>query len=246
MSRLDVANQDKCQRIFNGEQTRELIENGRVLSDGGHGKLALADGTVNAYAGGFNVGASSGGDNKWGNIFNDKKKKTGGSSSSPSSRSNSSSPRSSSSNSNSSSNSSSAAKEAEDTSETIDWIEVKIDRLEREIEHFDSILSSTYQSWSARNSALASEISKTTEEIKVQYKQANNAYKRYIAEANKVSLSDHYKKLVQNGAIDIETIKDEKLAENIKNYQEWYLSMPFYPVTDNRILSNCWEALRAA
>lgn len=227
--------------IFNGEQTRELIENGRVLSDGGHGKLALADGTVNAYAGGYDsIGSSRGGG--FGPIVDLSRENVRGNSSSSSS----SSPRSSSSSPNSSSNSSSAAKEAEDTSETIDWIEVKIDRLEREIEHFDSILSSTYQSWSARNSALASEISKTTEEIKVQYKQANNAYKRYIAEANKVSLSDHYKKLVQNGAIDIETIKDEKLAENIKNYQEWYLSMPFYPVTDNRILSNCWEALRAS
>ena len=44
---------------------------------------------------------------------------------------------------------------------------------------------------------------------------------RYIKEAESVGLSDTYKKKVQDGTIDIQTIKDEKLAEKIKEYQEW-------------------------
>lgn len=37
-----------------------------------------------------------------------------------------------------------------------------------------------------------------------------------------MGLSDYYKNLVQNGAIDISTITDETLKEQIKTYQEYY------------------------
>jgi hypothetical protein len=39
--------------------------------------------------------------------------------------------------------------------------------------------------------------------------------------ANSVGLSDYYKRLIQNGAMDISTISDENLAEKISDYQEW-------------------------
>lgn len=201
--------------IFNADQTRELIENGRVLSDGGRGKLALASGTVNAY---YNSSADTG-KKGYADLL-----KTGGSG-----RGNTGSGSGSGSGSgNGNSGSSKVASDAKDTAETFDWIEIKIDRLEREIEHFDTILSSTYQSWGSRNSALANEIKKTTEEINVQYKQANNAYKRYIQEANKAANKmtkkqrEIYIPAIQNGTINISTIKDESLKENIQNYQEWY------------------------
>ena len=69
-----------------------------------------------------------------------------------------------------------------------------------------------------RNKALKKEMSAVSKEITLQQK----GYNRYIKAANKVGLSSKYKKLVQNGAIDIDGIKDEKLQKKIKQYQEWY------------------------
>ena len=179
-SHLDVANQGKYKRIFNGEQTRELLKSGKVTSGGGHGKLALANGTVNAY---YNSSASSGGGG-WGSVVSGAMNKVGvGTSSSSSSSSPSSATKA----------ANNVQKAAEDTAETFDWIEVKIDRIEREIEHFDTILNSTYQSWGSRNSALKSEIKKTTEEIQVQYKAASNAYKRQIKSVCLISTRNLFK-----------------------------------------------------
>lgn len=114
-----------------------------------------------------------------------------------------------------SSGSSSAAK---DTKESFDWIQVKIERLEREISNLDKIVNATYKSWTDRNKALSNEISKVSQEIGVQ----EQAYNKYMSLANGVGLSDKYKKLVQSGAISYETIKDEKLIEKIQKYQEFY------------------------
>ena len=107
---------------------------------------------------------------------------------------------------------------SEEFSETLDWIEVQIQEVERQIDNLDKIVSATYKSWTDRNNALADEISKVSSLIDAQ----NQAYKRYMKEADSVGLSDKYKKLVQEGKIDIETIKDEDLADKIKSYTEWY------------------------
>lgn len=48
------------------------------------------------------------------------------------------------------------------------------------------------------------------------------AYKEYLKEANDVGLSAKYKSKVKNGRIDLQNIKDEKLAEKINKYQEYY------------------------
>ena len=47
------------------------------------------------------------------------------------------------------------------------------------------------------------------------------AYNRYIKEANSVGLSNDWKRRVENGAIDITTITDEDLKDKIDEYQQW-------------------------
>ena len=47
------------------------------------------------------------------------------------------------------------------------------------------------------------------------------AYERYLQQANSISLSDDYKSQVQNGTIDISTITDEDLKKNIDDYKQW-------------------------
>lgn len=114
--------------------------------------------------------------------------------------------------------SSSGSGSGSDTEESFDWIQVKIERLEREIENLDQIVNATYKSWTDRNKSLADEISKVTEEIAVQ----DAGYKKYMSLADSVGLSEPYKTLVKNGAIDYTTLKDEKLIDKINKYKEFY------------------------
>lgn len=109
-------------------------------------------------------------------------------------------------------------KTAKDTKETFDWIEISIDRIESKISQLDKNASNSYKKWSARNKSLIKQMSKVKSEINLQSK----AYDRYIKQAKSVKLSGSWVDKVRKGKIDISTIKDDKLAEKIKNFQTWY------------------------
>ena len=189
--------------VFNGEQSEALLKNGYVT--GSHGKLAYegAHSLGTAFSNGtgkFNVGSSG--------------SKSSSSSKKKSSKNNSSSK------SNSSNNSSSnSSNDKEETKETLDWIETKLDRIKRKIDELDTTASSTYRTWSKRNEALSSELSKVTEKISLQ----QQAYDRYIKEAESAGegLSSDWIDKIQNGKIDIETITDSDLKEKISDYKNW-------------------------
>jgi TP901 family phage tail tape measure protein len=185
--------------IFNHKQTEELFKNGYVTSGGGRG-VAMANGTAfaNVGHGTWKPGGIGGG-------------YSGGGSSSSRSKSSSNS----SSNSNSNSN---ANKEAEKTEETLDWIETALDRVERAISRLDKTATSTYKNWTKRGTALNDQISQTRREIDLQ----NQAYNRYIQQANSVGLDAGYAAKVRDGTIDIEKITDEDLNNKISEYKQWY------------------------
>ena len=193
--------------IFNGEQTEQLIKHGKIA---GHGK-AYANGTVSnnsitptpisvAYTDGSWVFGDTGNGNIGG---------TGGRPK-PSSSSNKKSSKKKSSNSSSSDN----AKEFE---EVLDWIEIKIDRIERKIKNLERVAGSAFETYANRSKALAEQMGEVSNEITVQ----QQAYERYLQQANSISLSDDYKTQVQNGTIDISTITDEDLKKNIDDYKQW-------------------------
>ena len=103
--------------------------------------------------------------------------------------------------------------------ETFDWIQITIQRIEEEIARLEEQVGNTYTEWINRNKALVKEMQKTTQEIDVQ----KVAAKAYLDEANKVELSEDYKKKVREGALNIETIKDnEDLVNAINKYQDAY------------------------
>lgn len=106
----------------------------------------------------------------------------------------------------------------DDFEETFDWIETAIERIERDISNLDRTANSAYKSWSERNKALASEISKVNKEINLQ----EQAYQKYMSAANAVGLSSSWANKVKNGAIDIDTITDETLVDKIQDYQKYY------------------------
>ena len=110
-----------------------------------------------------------------------------------------------------------SSKSDKDTKETFDWIEIKIQRLTELLDKLKTKADNTYASWASRNTALAQAIDKTYEAINLQ----SQAYSRYMQEADSVGLSGYYKTLVQNGAIDISTISDENLKDQINEYQTW-------------------------
>lgn len=110
------------------------------------------------------------------------------------------------------------SKKDKDTTEEFDWIEKKIENLEEDLSRLDKVANSSYSSIAEKNEALAESIEKINEEIDFQ----QQAYERYMQKAESVGLSDEYKNLVQNGAINIEEITDEDLKEAIKNYEQWY------------------------
>lgn len=185
--------------VFNHKQSEELFKNGYVTSGGGRGK-ALVSGTA--------FGRGSGG---IGRANNGSSAKTRSSSSSSSKSSSSSS----SSNSNSHS---SANEEADKFEETLDWIETALDRVERAISRLDKTATSTYKNWTKRGTALNDQISQTRREIDLQ----NQAYNRYIQQANSVGLDAGYAAKVRDGTIDIEKITDENLNNKISEYKQWY------------------------
>lgn len=184
--------------VFNHKQSEELFKNGYVTSGGGRGK-ALVSGTA--------FGSGSGGIGR-ANKGSSVKTRPSSSSSSKSSSSSSS---------NSNSNSS-ANEEADKFEETLDWIETALDRVERAISRLDKTATSTYKNWTKRGTALNDQISQTRREIDLQ----NQAYNRYIQQANSVGLDAGYAAKVRDGTIDIEKITDEDLNNKIQDYQNWY------------------------
>lgn len=185
--------------VFNHKQSEELFKNGYVTSGGGRGK-ALVSGTA--------FGRGSGGIGR-ANKGHSVKTRSSSSSSSKSSSSSSSS--------NSNSNSS-ANEEADKFEETLDWIETALDRVERAISRLDKTATSTYKNWTKRGTALNDQISRTRREIDLQ----NQAYNRYMQQANSVGLDGGYAAKVRDGTIDIEKITDEDLNNKISEYKQWY------------------------
>lgn len=112
----------------------------------------------------------------------------------------------------------SGGKDAKDTSKTFDWIETLISRIQRNITNLGKVVSATYRNWSTRNNSLAQEMAEVNKEINAQM----TAYNAYMEKANSIPLAEGYKALVRSGAYDISTITDEKLQEQISEYEEWY------------------------
>lgn len=88
-------------------------------------------------------------------------------------------------------------KAQKNAAETFDWIEVYIKRIEEEIARLDKDATNVYKKWEDRNTSLAKEMAKVTEQIKAQ-KQAAEEYSR---NANLVTGSGQLLTEKQNTAV---------------------------------------------
>ena len=111
-----------------------------------------------------------------------------------------------------------AAKDAEKDKELFDWIETKIQRVEREITNLGKIADATYRTWGERTVALGEEMEKVTEQIGLQ----QTAYETYMKQAEAFDLSKDYKDKVINGALAIDEVTDDVLKKKIKDFKEIY------------------------
>lgn len=193
--------------VFNHVQSESLLENGYVAGRA----AALVSGTA-LVTGGYKPYKPSSSPSTKKSSSKSSSSSSGSSSSRSSSRSSN---RSSSSKSSSSSSSSSSEKDFE---ETFDWIEIAIKRISEAIDRVKVKAESTFKTLTKRNSAAADEISLITQQINTQ----NQAYTRYMQQANSVGLSSDWMDKVKNGTIDISTITDEDLSDKIKDFQDFY------------------------
>ena len=188
--------------IFNADLTRQLLEKGeaddytKILSGNSHSRgtvKGIARATVKG-GGSFKKASSSSKKSSGGNGGGGNGGGGGGSSNSK------------------------ANKEANDFKETLDKIEIRIDRLDRSISNLDTVASNTFNNWTTRNKALADSLYNVSVEIKEQQR----AYNRYIKQANKVGLSAGLAAKVRSGEIDIQDIRNEDTWKKIEEYRKWY------------------------
>lgn len=105
-----------------------------------------------------------------------------------------------------------------DNSKDYDLIERKIKKLESAISALDTAVSDTYTSWENRNSALSNELSAVADEISLQ----QQAYEKYMDLADSVGLDGYYEDLIKNGEMDVITVDDENLQDQIDKFQDFY------------------------
>lgn len=117
-----------------------------------------------------------------------------------------------------SSSSDKASEKSEKASEKIiDFVEIAIKRLEEGIKRIKITAESAFKTFTKRNEALGQEMSAIVNKINL----SQQAYNKYMSQANSVGLSESYASQVRNGSINIATITDEDLSKKISDYQEW-------------------------
>ncbi|NDO71155.1 hypothetical protein FMM80_21875 [Schaedlerella arabinosiphila] len=204
---MHIQNFKKGDIILSADQMKSLFNTGKASGTG----KAYANGTASVRqlaSTGLRAYANPNATGTWvfGNVGNGN---IGGSGYSPNGNNDSSN--------NDNSDLDSANDSAEEFKETLDGIQIMIDRIERQIKNIERVAGSAYNTFSKRNKALKNQISSIYEEISIQ----QQGYNRYLQEAESVPLSEEYKSLVRSGAIDISTITDKDLSENINKYKEW-------------------------
>lgn len=195
--------------IFNAAQTAELKKYGRVLSGGGRGRVALADGTAyNMMPAHYNSTAT-------GSSTSLVRRPTT-SSSSTKSNTTATNRNTASVNSNTASvNQNTAA--AEEFTETIDWVEKALTYFSNKTKDIADTITD-YVTSAYKTSQLQKQIKSIDDEIAANTK----GYTTYINKAASVGLSYSWRLKVAQGNYSIQDITDENLANKIKEFEEYY------------------------
>lgn len=112
----------------------------------------------------------------------------------------------------SNSSTTSSTEQADEFLEVMDWIEIKIQRCEEEIERLDKVATNTFTNWSTRTSKLNDEMSATVDEIKW----ATAGYQEYLDKAKEaievLNGTDTVEGSVAKSIKDLKTTLDADIA----------------------------------
>lgn len=153
--------------VFNGSQTRELLNSGKASS---YGKFIGALNSGSAYSSGTIGGKAY------------------------------------------------ASGSSNSNKNTIDWIEIALDRLEAIAKKYSTRMENTFNNFNTR----MKEWNNTTYDTKLELEKQRIAYKEYLAAADKVNLSANLKKQVREGAYYVYDGYSEKEKEAFDQYKELY------------------------
>ena len=107
-------------------------------------------------------------------------------------------------------------KDKKEFSKVFDWFEIRIDKLKDKAQKaIDSV--SKYLSYTNKNKQIDIAVKAKVDE-KSSLKSIQNSYTKM---AKNVGLSPKYQKLVDEGGLDVQTITNEKLANQIDEYTKW-------------------------
>lgn len=99
---------------------------------------------------------------------------------------------------------------------TFDWIGTLLEKISEKTSKLIDKVDKFYN-WQKKNAMINRAVKSTDREIN----QNERAYQAYMKKANSVGLGLNYVRKIQNGALSIEDITNEKLADKIDDYQEW-------------------------
>lgn len=100
---------------------------------------------------------------------------------------------------------------------TFDWIGTLLEKISDKTSKLIDKVDKFYN-WQKKNAMINRAVKSTDREIN----QNERAYQAYMKKANSVGLGLNYVRKIQNGALSIEDITNEKLADKIDDYQELY------------------------
>jgi TP901 family phage tail tape measure protein len=111
----------------------------------------------------------------------------------------------------------SGKKDKEAFKDEIDWIEILIDRADEKVKNLQDRIAdaSNYKSKNTLTDTAIDEMANKVTALEA-------IMDSYNEKAKSLGLPESYIDKIKNGTMEIETITDETVSNNIKNYQEWY------------------------
>lgn len=115
--------------------------------------------------------------------------------------------------------SSSKEKTKKDFSEIFDWVQITIDRVNEKIEQLKDKISDA-SGWKAKNAITGTALDEMATKVTALQSQLST-YQAELEKSGK-KLNESYIDKIKNGTLEVETVTDEVISKNIKEYQDWY------------------------
>lgn len=110
------------------------------------------------------------------------------------------------------------SKSDKDKSSDIDWIETKLNNVDKALDKLNNTIDDTYSNWTDRSKALKDAITDTEKAIGLQ----GQAYTKYMQKAESIKLPEYLKERVRLGDMSIQNDVNSETKELIDEYSEWY------------------------